>query len=96
MRDYAARLDEDYDDTYDDDVDEEPRARRGLDGVQTLALLGALALIAAPAFKSLSRRWRLRHPLAASETSIDRSLKDTYPASDPPASRYVDIPENRR
>ena len=72
MRDYAARLDDDYDDTNDEDVDEEPSARRGLDGEQTLAMLGALALIAAPAFKSLSRRWRLRHPVAASETSIDR------------------------
>ena len=91
MRDYAA----DFTD-YEDDADEAPRTRRGLDGLQTLALLGALALIAAPAYKSISRRWRLRHPQALSEPSIDKTLKDTYPASDPPASRYFDIPENRK
>jgi hypothetical protein len=94
MRDYAANYAE-YDDDDDDDV-EAPRARRGLDGLQTLALLGAVALIAAPALKSFSRRWRLRHPQASSEPSIDKSLKDTFPASDPPASRYFDIPENRK
>jgi hypothetical protein len=91
MRDYAA----DYSD-YDDDIDEIPSARRGLDGLQTLALLGAIALIAAPALKSVSRRWRQRHPQAVTEPAIDKSLKDTYPASDPPASRYFDIPENRK
>jgi hypothetical protein len=92
MRDYAA----DYDDGYEDDADEGTGASRSLDGLQTLALLGALALIAAPAFKSITRRWRLRHPQALSEPAIDKSLKDTYPASDPPASRYFDIPENRK
>jgi len=92
MRDYAADY-EDYDD--EDDIEPAPRAR-GLDGVQTLALLGALALIAAPAIKSFSRRWKLRHPQALTEPSIDKSLKDTFPASDPPASRYFDIPENRK
>jgi hypothetical protein len=81
----------DYDDSY-----AQPRARRGFDGVQALALLGALALIAAPALKSLSRRWRVRHPVALSEPAIDKTLKDSYPASDPPASRYFDIPENRK
>jgi hypothetical protein len=80
-----------------DDSRAESRARRGLDGLQTLALLGALALIVTPALKSISRRWRVRQPAAAlSEPAIDKSLKDTFPASDPPASRYFDIPENRK
>jgi hypothetical protein len=90
MRDYTVDF-SDYDDSY-----AEPPVRRGLDGVQTLALLGALALIAAPAIKSISRRWRVRPPAALSEPAIDKALKDTYPASDPPASRYFDIPENRK
>jgi hypothetical protein len=91
MRNHAA----DYSD-YDDTDFDEPRVSRGLDGLQTLALLGALALIAAPAFKSFSRRMRARQPAALGEPAIDKSLKDTFPASDPPASRYFDIPENRK
>jgi hypothetical protein len=62
----------------------------------TLALAGAVALIALPAIKRLSRRWNVTHPQAGKEPAIDKSLKDTYPASDPPASRYFDIPINRR
>jgi hypothetical protein len=93
MRDYAA----DYSDSdVNDDDSVEQGARRGLDGVRTLALLGALALIAAPALRSISRRWKIRHPAALAEQAIDESLTETFPASDPPASRYVDIPENRK
>jgi hypothetical protein len=62
----------------------------------TLVLVGALALIALPALKRLGRRWTVTHPQAKKEPAIDKSLKDTYPASDPPASRYFDIPVNRR
>ncbi len=87
------RNDERYDDEYDSD--ERPR-RSALDIVESLVLLGALALIATPAVKGIARRWRVRHPVAADEDGIDDSLKDTYPASDPPAMRYVDIPSNRR
>lgn len=84
----------DYDDDYlDDDLDAAPR---GLGTLGSLALIGAIALIAAPAIKGISRKWRVRHPLAALEAAIDESLDETYPASDPPASRYVDVPDNRR
>lgn len=62
----------------------------------TLLVAGAVALIAVPAIKRLSRHWNVTHPDAKKEPAIDRSLKDTYPASDPPASRYFDIPVNRR
>jgi hypothetical protein len=68
----------------------------GTDLAETLALLGALALIATPAVRGISRRWRVRHPLAMQESAIDESLKETFPASDPPATRYVDIPANRK
>lgn len=84
----------DYDDYLDDDSDDSPR--RGLGTLGSLALLGAVALIAAPAIKSITRKWRVRHPHAAQESAIDEALDETYPASDPPAARYVDIPDNRR
>jgi hypothetical protein len=70
--------------------------RTAFDLLETVALLGAAVLIAAPACRGIARRWRLKHPLARSEPAIDKQLKDTYPASDPPASRYFDIPVNRR
>lgn len=72
----------------------EPKSRNK--ALQTVALLGAAALVAWPAARGIVRRWRVRHPKAEGEPAIDKSLKDTYPASDPPASRYVDIPINRR
>lgn len=64
--------------------------------LETVALLSAVVLIAVPAYQGIARRWRLKHPIARSERAIDKQLKDTYPASDPPASRYFDIPVNRR
>jgi hypothetical protein len=85
----------DYDEDYLDEVSDNA-PRQGLGTLRSLALIGAVALIAAPAIKSFARKWRVRHPLAAQEAAIDESLEETYPASDPPASRYVDVPENRR
>lgn len=70
--------------------------RPSFDLLETVALLSAAVLIATPAYRGIARRWRLKHPAAKSETAIDKQLKDTYPASDPPASRYFDIPVNRR
>ena len=66
------------------------------DTLETIALLGAAILITWPACKGIARRWRVRHPVAKSEPMIDKQLNDTFPASDPPAPRYVDIPVNRR
>lgn len=81
-----------------EDYYDEPAPRgRGISGaVETILLAGALALIVAPAVRNITRRWRLKHPVAQAETAIDKSLKDSFPASDPPASRYFDIPVNRR
>lgn len=70
--------------------------RPGVKLIGALALAGAVALIAVPAIKRLSRRWTITHPQAQKEPAIDESLEETYPASDPPASRYFDIPVNRR
>lgn len=85
---------DDYDLDYDTDY-AEPR-RGGIDGIRVIAMVGALTLIAAPAVQAFARRWRSRQPEATKEPAIDKALKDTFPASDPPASRYFDIPENRR
>jgi hypothetical protein len=87
------------DERYEDDLDNgyEPVRRRSVfDALESVLLLGALALIATPAIRGIARRYRVRHPVAADEDHVDESLKETYPASDPPASRYMDIPSNRR
>jgi hypothetical protein len=75
---------------------DEPRRSSAFDALETLALIGALGLIVAPALKGIAYRWRLRNPSASSEAAIDESLEETFPASDPPAGRFVDIPENRK
>lgn len=87
--------DERYEDDFDDDY-QPPQSRSAFGAVESLFLLGALALIAAPAIRGIARRYRVRHPAAADESMVDESLKETYPASDPPATRFVDIPSNRR
>jgi hypothetical protein len=77
--------------------DYEPEySRHRFDLVETAFLCGAIALIASPAVKGVLRRLRVKNPDAKLEPAIDKSLKDSFPASDPPASRYFDIPENRR
>ena len=68
----------------------------GRRALETAVLLGAAALVAWPAARNIARRWRLRHPKAETDPAVDKSLKDTFTASDPPAQRYVDIPINRR
>jgi hypothetical protein len=75
--------------------DDEPRSRDS-SLLETLLLVGALGLIVTPAIKGIARRWRVRHPAASSEAAIDESLEETFPASDPPASRFFDVPENNR
>lgn len=88
--------DERHADDFDDDYDLPRRSRSVFDAVESIVLLGALALIATPAIRGIARRYRIRNPSAADEDQIDESLKETFPASDPPATRYVDIPANRR
>jgi hypothetical protein len=72
------------------------RSQTNRTALEAIALLGAAALIAWPAAKGIARRWRIRRPKARGEAAIDKALKDTFPASDPPAPRYFDIPVNRR
>jgi hypothetical protein len=92
MRDYATDYSADY-----SDWDDAYSSRTGnWKSLQTIALVGAIALIATPVIRSLLERRRSSQFAAIEEPAIDKTLKDTYPASDPPASRYFDIPENRR
>ena len=74
--------------------------RRGLSGMQRAALGGAIALIAAPTIRivatNLRRRMAERPPQQEKDSTTDKTLKDTFPASDPPASNYYDIPANRQ
>lgn len=91
MRDYSSS-------NYDFDPYAETQ-ERSFGSLRTIALVGAVALIAAPLITTFARRWRSQQlearNAAQTEPQIDKTLKDTYPASDPPASRYFDIPENR-
>jgi hypothetical protein len=93
MRDYASDYSADYSD-WDDAYSS--RTSSNWNSLQTIALVGAVALIATPLIRSLLERRRSDQFAAIEEPAIDKTLKDTYPASDPPASRYFDIPENRR
>ena len=70
--------------------------RSGAGTFSRLLLVSAIGAIAYPAAREIYRRWRIKHPVATAEPEIDTALQQTFPASDPPASRYVDIPENRR
>ena len=72
------------------------RRSSALDLVENVALLGALGLIMMPALRGIGSRWRMKRPTALREPAVDESINDTFPASDPPASRYFDIPANRR
>ena len=90
MRNYSSSYDLDYNPYAETETSE-----RSLGGIRTIALIGAIALIATPAIMTFARRWRTKQQAALTEPAIDKTLKDTFPASDPPASRYFDIPENR-
>jgi hypothetical protein len=77
-------------------VEERMRRSAALDFVEKVALLGALGLIVSPAVRGIRSRWRKKCPSALKERAVDDSIQDTFPASDPPAGRYFDIPVNRR
>ena len=72
------------------------RRRSAFDALETLALVGALGLILSPALKGIAYRWRVQHPKARSGNNANEALEDTFPASHPPASRLVRIPEKRK
>ncbi len=67
-----------------------------VDALESLVLIGALGLIVSPAIRGIAYRLRMKRPHALRDDAVDESLQDTFPASDPPASRFVDIPQNRK
>ena len=69
---------------------------RGPRLARSLLFVGALGLIASPLIQSLRQRWATQKTTARSESVADKTLKDSFPASDPPASQYFDIPVNRQ
>jgi hypothetical protein len=77
-----------------DSIDE-GEGRRGFDLAEKVLILGVLALIATPVLKRWFRRHSELQQARMREPLIDKSLDDTYPASDPPASQFFDIPSNR-
>lgn len=79
-------------------MDERHGERRGLDMAEKVFILGLLGLIAAPALKRWFKASRTHsRPIPGhAESSIDKTIADSYPASDPPASRQFDIPVNRQ
>lgn len=60
-----------------------------------LVVIGAVIAAVVLARRAL-RRANVSQQIKTTEQRRDKSLKDTYPASDPPASQYFDIPVNRQ
>lgn len=60
-----------------------------------LLLVGAVVASVMLVRKALDQS-HLAQATKKTEQQRDKILKDTYPASDPPASQYFDIPVNRR
>lgn len=80
---------------YDAALDETSRNSRSNVAATALICIGGLFALGA-----IMDAWRRRTAVAQrnknTERHYDKTLKDTFPASDPPASQYFDIPVNRR
>jgi len=59
-------------------------------------VFGALVLGGLLAFSLFKRQRHRKRREAHVEKVHDKTLKDSFPASDPPASQYFDIPVNRQ
>jgi hypothetical protein len=62
-------------------------------------VLTATAIVAAlvlPTFVVLAGRRAKQREFERTDSRLDKTLKDTFPASDPPAPHFVDIPVNRQ
>lgn len=60
--------------------------------IRDAIVAATLTALATKGLQWLGRRLGKRH----SEKLLDESLKESFPASDPPASQNFDIPANRR
>lgn len=61
-----------------------------------LLVAGAVGFLVAPAVIAAGRRLMKKKELVQADARVDENLKETFPASDPPAQHFVDIPVNRR
>ena len=63
---------------------------------RSLLLVGSALAVGYGISKLLKRPHARRDEVEVSQRRQDKALRDTFPASDPPASQYFDIPVNRR
>lgn len=63
---------------------------------KTILVVGAIGLLAAPFIKAFMCRRTTQQEFDKADAKVDKSLKETFPASDPPAQHFTDIPVNRR
>jgi hypothetical protein len=64
--------------------------------VGTAAIVLGLAVTSGLLIMNLMKRAAKRTAQKTVETRHDKALKGSFPASDPPASQYYDIPVNRQ
>jgi hypothetical protein len=62
---------------------------------RNIALLGGTLVSAGVVGYRLYQRRVTQQQMQSVDSSRDKSLKDTFPASDPPASQFYGIPANR-
>lgn len=68
--------------------------RRARHGGRAALMLGiGVSIIAA---RYIYRKFKQAESRIHTEETRDEALTETFPASDPPASQYFDIPENRQ
>lgn len=66
-------------------------------GISTTGLIAVGAVVAAGVIvRKVLQQANSTRQKKTTEQRRDKMLKDTFPASDPPASQYFDIPVNRR
>lgn len=73
-------------------MESESNTRSGL--TMTLFATGALLTAAYLVFRLVSQA-NVKKDRDQVEKARDKTLKDSFPASDPPASQFFDIPVNR-
>lgn len=80
---------------HDAALDETSRDSHSHVVVTALIYIGVLFTLGA-LVGALQRRTDAAQRKKITERHYDKTLKNTFPASDPPASQYFDIPVNRR
>jgi hypothetical protein len=61
-----------------------------------VSVIGIAAVAIGFVARDIYRRSKISKSLGRVEAVRDKTLKDSFPASDPPASQYFEIPVNRQ